>query len=333
MTKKIVLVSVLAILILTGAIFALSGRNTVESNPASPSFKTAQSSIKEGVFKTSESQSQGVQAGVQSTEQQNNATDKATGSVTWNKDRAERWQRAKNNPTLEQQIVELLNDGDLESPRFALYIKRICVLASGNQGLRSIPREGMSEAVKELNWQISEASIQRSLSISDKVLARCGNLGGLFVDNRLIDAITKSRAAGSALALAPTESKIGNDAQLTALNTVLRSPELAAVWLAERQFFFMKSAESAGYLEGLNGSEKNAVTWTVICNFGSDCADNGLSRLDACLSSDLCGGNSVAEAVADAVGKDKVQIIAARANRLGLDLAAAGSNFFKPRPK
>jgi hypothetical protein len=334
MTKKTVLVSLLAIPILAGTVLILSGRGILDNSLIAPLFKPAYSSAGQAVIKVTEPQSEDARPGKQLPKQQKGVTDKISLSVALNNNRAERWQRAKKGAMLEQRFIELLSDGDLESPRFAMHIQHMCLRAKKYQeGSNLVTKENLREYMKWVNPEMSDASIANILLLNSKFSARCGDLGNFSYNDVTFEVFQKARVAGSVLLAAPSSSKIDSETELTALNSVLRSPELAAVWLAARHLLFTKAAESAGYFVGLNGSERDAVTWTAICNFGGDCADDGLTRLDACLTSYLCGGNSVAEAVADAVGKDKVQTIAARANKLGLDLAVAGSDFFKSRPK
>jgi hypothetical protein len=333
MIKKIGLIFFIGAVILTGGIFLTPlGRGLIESNPV-----TAISSAKNfpSDYPASKSQTP-IGAHTQTSKSLSGIQNSDAGGIaplaTLESSRAERWRQVKKATSLEQQFIKLLNDRDVESPRFAMYLNNICSTSKNRQSQGPITREELKAYTKVSGSEMSEESITNSFTLSDKFSSRCSELGSIPNMVKAIEAVKKARASGSVLSLAPYLS-IENEEQLTALGKVLENPELASVWLAQRRLLFMGVAENEGYFEGLNSNEKIAVLWTVICNFGADCADDGITRLDACLSSYLCGGNSVAESITDAVGKDKVPIIAARANKLSLDLAAAGADFFKPRQK
>jgi hypothetical protein len=333
MKNKIVLISVLVIALLTGVIFALSGAGIIKANPIISLSKPTNSSSGHTVDDSSKSQKVDARMRTVQPEQQSISNNEAPLSAALNYDRAERWHRAKKAPALEQMYIDLINDGDIESPSFGLYINQLCMSVKGIEKGEASAGKILRELTKGIGIEMSDASIANSYLLGDKFSVRCGNLGNERNMAKATEAVKKAGAAGSVLASSLKSPKVESDAEFAALNIVLRRPELAAVWLAERNGLFRSIANGAGYLDELTRTEKIAVIWTVICNFGGDCADDGASRLDACFSSYLCDGNSVAEAVASAVGKEKVPIIAARANKLGLDLAAAGSDFFKQRPK
>jgi hypothetical protein len=268
--------------------------------------------------------------------------------------RITRWRNAKSASSITSQIEQLLVDGDLESPRFAYSLFRLCERANDQKSSEQVPEEAVRIRLKEYEngkshvapvtpeeWRMTLAIVNSGLSkntvvkkraLSDSFAARCGGSMSDELGLKLVNAIEKSSKAGSALSNAPY-GQLKSDSSFAALEKVLRDPSLASVWLPIKRDFLDDAAKSAGYFEGLNNEDQKALVWMVICNFGSDCADDGITRLNACLSSHLCDGNSVAESVANAVGKDKVPIIAARANKLSLDIAAGGANFFRPRPK
>jgi hypothetical protein len=246
--------------------------------------------------------------------------------------RGEQWRIAKKTSSFDSAILDLLNDGNIESPRFALYLSLMCSAAEGRKSDGPISRDELREYSRALGLGLNEEGVTKSFDLSNRFSARCGAAGSAATRGKIMDAVEKARSDGSLLVLAPYLT-IDSDSQSAALNKVLNNSDLASVWLAQRHSLLISSAENTGYFEGLNLREKNAVAWTLVCNFGGDCADDGITRLNACLNSYFCAGNSVAEAVANAVGKERVPIIAARANKLALDLALAGSDFFKPRPK
>jgi hypothetical protein len=264
--------------------------------------------------------------------------------------RSTRWRNAKSALSINAQIQQLLNDGDLENPRFAYSLFMLCEQASLNKSSEQVPEEALQVRLKEYangkpfvapitpeEMRMSRAIIDSGLSkntvvkkraLSDSFAARCGGLMSDELGLKLVNAIENSIKAGSVLGNAPY-GDLKSDSSFAALEKVIRDPDLASVWLPIKRDFLDNAAQKAGYFEGLNNDDQKALVWMVICNFGGDCADDGITRLDACLTSYLCDGNSVAEAVANAVGKDKVSIIAARANKLSLDLAISGAGFFK----
>ncbi len=270
--------------------------------------------------------------------------------------RSIRWKKAKSALSINAEIEQLLIESDVENPRFAYNLFLLCEQANENKSSEQLPREVVQQRLKEYangkpkpndtqvtpyEWRLthaivdagySENTVAKKRALSDKFAARCGGPVSEELGIKVARAIDDSAKAGSALANAPY-GELRSEASFAALEKVLRDPSLAAVWLPIKRGFLGNIAENAGYFEGLNDNDKNALLWLVICNFGSDCADDGITRLDACLNAYLCDGNSVAESVANAVGKDKVPIVAARANKLSLDLAAAGASFFKPRQK
>lgn len=262
--------------------------------------------------------------------------------------RSDRWRLVKSSTSLESSVLGLTNDSDVEAVMFSLHLKLLCnksvfftdkdpTVAIYNPTGESY-RDFLRRLNKESNKGLTEESISKAVALKDEFARRCGqatNSG--FASSETKAAIQKSRAAGGALILSPINSKSfegeGATARLSALDTVLRDRDLAPIWLAQRFSIFQDFADKAGYFEGMTYSEQQALGWTVICNFGGDCNDNGITRLDACLTSQLCAGSSVAEAVASSIGADKVGTVAARANKLALDLAASGANFFKSIPK
>lgn len=262
--------------------------------------------------------------------------------------RAERWRLAKNASSLDQSILSLATDADIEAPIFLAYLIGLCsksVSFTAKDPLQSVINPtGMtySDVLRSLNKAfdkgLAEETIAKAIALKEEFALRCGKAIDItFTGDALQNASQRSRAAGGVLISSPINSKSfegeGAAARLSALDKVLRDRDLPPIWLAQRFPIFQEFAEKAGYFDGMNYSEQQAIGWTVICNLGGDCNDNGTTRLDACLTSQLCGGNSVAESVASAIGAEKVADVAARANRLALDLAAAGSDFFKPRSK
>jgi hypothetical protein len=262
--------------------------------------------------------------------------------------RAERWRLAKSAPLLDQSVLSLVNDADIETPMFLAYLTGLCgksVSFTAKDPLQSVINPtGMtySDVLRSFNKtfsrQLTEETISKAVALKEEFALRCGKaIDMTFAGDGIRNAAQKSRAAGGALILSPTNSlsfeSEGAAARITALDKVLHDSSLASIWLSQRFSLFKDAAESAGYFQGLNYQEELSVAWTVICNFGGDCNDNGITRVDACLTSHLCAGSSVAESVAGAIGADRVAIVAARANKLALDLAASGANFFKPLPK
>jgi hypothetical protein len=262
--------------------------------------------------------------------------------------RSDRWRLVKSSPSLESSILGLTNDSDVEAVMFSLHLKLLCnkaifftdkdpTAATYNPTGESY-RDFLRKLNKESDKRLTEESISKTIALKDEFARRCGQaINSAFASSETKTAIQKSRASGGVLLSSPINSKSfegeGAAPRLSALDTVLRDRDLAPIWLAQRFPIFQEFAEKARYFDGMNYSEQQAIGWTVICNLGGDCNDDGTTRLDACLTSQLCGGNSVAESVASAVGAEKVADVASRANRLALDLAAAGSDFFKPRSK
>jgi len=267
---------------------------------------------------------------------------------TMERSRSDRWRLLKSSSSLESSILNLTNDSDIEAVMFSLHLKLLCnksvfftdkdpTLAIYNPTGESY-RDFLHKLNKESDKGLTEESISKAIALKDEFARRCGQaINPGFASSETKAAIQKSRGAEGALISSPVNSKSfegeGAAARLSALDVVLRDRDLAPIWLAQRFDIFQAFAEKAGYFEGMKYSEQQALGWTVICNFGGDCNDNGITRLDACLTSQLCAGNSVAESVAGAIGADRVAIVAARANKLALDLAASGANFFKPLPK
>lgn len=261
-----------------------------------------------------------------------------------------RWRNAKSALSIDVHIQQLLDNGDLESPRFAYSLFMLCEQASQNKSSEQVPEEALRVRLKEyangrpvvapitleemrmataiIDSGLSKNTVLKKRALSDSFAARCGASMSDELGLKLVNAIENSGKAGSVLSNAPY-GDLKSDSSFAALEKVIRDPDLASVWLPIKRDFLDNAAQKAGYFEGLNNDDQKALVWMVICNFGGDCADDGITRLDACLTSYLCDGNSVAEAVANAVGKDKVSIIAARANKLSLDLAISGAGFFE----
>jgi hypothetical protein len=275
-------------------------------------------------------------------------------SPTRHSKRSTSWRNAKSALSIDARIEELLNDGDLESPRFAYSLFLLCEQANENKSSEQVTQDALRLRLSEyangkpfiapttpeemrmsraiIDSGLSKNTVAKKRALSDSFAARCGGSMSDELGLKLVNAIENSVKAGSALSNAPYGDLKG-DSSFAALEKVIRDPDLASVWLPIKRDFLDNLAQRAGYFEGLNNDDQKALMWMVICNFGGDCADDGITRLDACLTSYLCDGNSVAEAVANAVGKDKVSIIAARANKLSLDLAASGAALFKPPPR
>jgi hypothetical protein len=332
MTKKIFFVLFLGIIILAGVLLLIPpGSGLIQSHvvpiPGSASIPT-----NTAVSGLSVAKGPAPQQTQSPTKTQTNATNEMPVLMMATSDRAERWRQIKKATAIEQQILELLNGNDLENPRFAFNLYASCLLAKGRQDRESFSRDNIRFMSKAYDTGMSEEAITKSFALSDNFAIRCGEAGGEKMRDIVSKAVQKARIAGSVLANAPYLS-IENDTQLGALDKVLRSPELASEWLSGRRSIFKDAAANNGYLEGFNEREKNAVTWTVVCNLGGDCDDDGITRLNACISSDFCAGNSVAESIVDAVGENKMPLVAARANKIALELVTNGASFFKPRPK
>ncbi len=347
MIKKTLCIALIAIVVLAGLLFLtqpqtqLPFHNSIQTRSTNQDDSVAAKQA-DTVITLKGSQVEAIKA------ERGSASMNLLPSTAAGQGRSDRWRLVKSSLSLEPSILGLTNDSDVEAVMFSLHLKLLCnkaifftdkdpTAATYNPAGESY-RDFLRKLNKESSKGLTEESISKAIALKDEFARRCGgatNSG--FASSETKAAIQKSRDANGALISSPINSKSfdgeGAAARLSALDIVLRDRDLAPIWLAQRFHIFQDFAEKAGYFEGMKYSEQQALGWTVICNFGGDCNDNGIVRLDACLTSQLCGGNSVAEAVADAVGQDKVPIIAARANRLGLDLAAAGSDFFKPRPK
>ena len=250
--------------------------------------------------------------------------------------RTERWQRAKKSLSFEQTITELLNDNDPESPALALHLNITC---SEAHAYKSIAR-----SIAEEERRLSPKNAGDIIPPDDKIplksvsfIERCGTVGagaGAGAPGagmgRINDAIQKALAAGS-VSTSTGRLKIETAAEHDALNKLLLNPELTYVWLARHSWLFLDAAKNKGYLEDLE-DQRYALFYTVVCNFGADCADDGVTRFNACLLGKLCVGNSVAESVAAKVGADQIGLIAERADKIALEIATNRADFFKPRP-
>lgn len=262
--------------------------------------------------------------------------------------RAERWRLAKTASSIDQSILSLVNDADVETPIFLAYLIGLCsksvAFTTKDPFQSTINPTGMTYSDvlrafnKEFNKGLTEETISKAVALKEEFALRCGKaIDMTFAGDAVRNAAQRSRAAGGALISSPTNFQAfeneGAASRMLALDKVLHDSSLAPIWLSQRLSLFKDAAENAGYFQGLSYQEELSVVWTVICNFGGDCNDNGTTRLDACLTSQLCAGNSVAESVTSAVGVDKVGNIASTANKLALDLSANGADFFKRRVK
>lgn len=248
--------------------------------------------------------------------------------------RKESWRRMENAHSLEQSISALLNDSDIESPMFALHLKLICGNATFFTSKDNPAKITYQEYLRGMNTGLTEEGIAKANALQEAFASRCGRAGEtLFLSDEMRAAIQKSKSEGGALALSFSSASsldgIKTAGQLAALTKVLRNPDLAPIWLTQKFFLFTETAKNAGYFEGLTIDEERAVGWTVICNFGADCSDGGATRFYACRQSYFCSGGSVAESIKNLLGEDKIIIVTARANKLALDLAAGGADFFK----
>ncbi len=350
MTKKIILILFSMVIILTGFLFLTPSGKTLPrheraetTTPLINDFKKDSLSVKSGVETTA----------LSSALRQANTSEKSPFAME-ESTRSSRWKKAKSALSINAEIEQLLIESDVENPRFAYKLFLLCEQVNESKSSEQLPAEAVQQRLKEYangrphvtqitpyEWRLthaivdagySENTVAKKRALSDKFAARCGGPVSEALGIKVAGSIDNSAKAGSALANAPY-GDLRSEASFAALEKVLRDPSLASVWLPIKRDFLGEIAENAGYFEGLNDNDKKALLWLVICNFGSDCADDGITRLDACLNAYLCDGNSVAESVANAVGKDKVPIVAARANKLSLDLAAAGAGFFKSRQK
>lgn len=357
MTKKTIFIATLVLLILAGFLFLTPpGKELINyggtRSAASRSNDANVTNMAGG--SVSDSSKSPPTAG------QNGANDKSTPTVADNT-RSNRWKNARGAPSITAQIEKLLSEGDVENPRFAYSFVWLCEQATNIKNSAQISDQAAESRFKEItnemangkpypppatpeewlmtvaigNLSLKKDVREKKLALSTGFAERCDGATSEELKSRVIKAIGNSGKAGSSLTNAPYGSS-KSDASFVALDKVIRDPSLASVWLPIQKSRLEEAIKNAGYLEGLdnkNNKDKTALAWTVICNFSGDCADGGTTRLDACLSSQLCEGSSVAESVAISVGKDKVPIIAARANQIALDLAASGAGFFKPRPK
>ena len=157
----------------------------------------------------------------------------------------------------------------------------------------------------------------------------------MFALSEFKEGIGKSRLQGSALALAPNslkELEAGLTAQsYDALDRTLKDRDLAPVWLAKNFWEFRQLPAVKAFLSDLPSEAQHAVAWLAICNLGGGCEEGGLTRLDACLTSQLCAGGSVEESVAHVLGADNMPQLTARANQLGFSILANGAVFFIPK--
>jgi hypothetical protein len=347
MTKKTLYIVLIAIVLLAGLLFLTQPRTQLPFNNSIQTRSTNQDGSvvakqADKAITLKSSQVEVIKA------EHGSAPKNLPQLPTVERGQSDRWRLLKSSPSLESSILGLTNDSDVEAVMFSLHLKLLCnksvfftdkdpTLAIYNPTGESY-RDFLRKLNKESDKGLTEESISKAIALKDEFARRCGQaINSGFASSETKAAIQKSRDAKGALISSPINSKSfegeGAAARLSALDIVLRDRDLAPIWLAQRFPIFQDFAERAGYFEGMKYSEQQALGWTVICNIGGDCNDNGITRLDACLTSQLCAGSSVAEAVASAIGADKVGTVAARANKLALDLAASGAGFFKPLPK
>jgi hypothetical protein len=350
MTKKIIFIAFLALIILAGFLFLTPPAKTLTNHDDIRSTAPLSSDV----TTNSLSGSRGAEGPKPASSVRPTIASEKYLLAKEVSSRSTRWRNAKSAWSITTQIEQLLINGDLESPRFAYSLFRLCEQANEQKSSEQVPEEAVRFRLKEYEngkphtapvtpeeWRMtlaivdsrhSKNTVMKKRALSDSFAARCGGSMSDKLGLKIVNANENSIKAGSLLSNAPY-GDLRSDSSFVALEKVLRDPSLASVWLPIKRDFLDDAAKRAGYFEGLNNDDQKALVWMVICNFGGDCDDDGITRLDACLSSHLCDGNSAAESVANAVGKDKVLIIAARANKLSLDLAAVGANFFKPRSK
>lgn len=350
MAKKIIFIALFMMLILAGFLFLTPpGKKLLDDSGLQRVTAVPNNGTKTGLSGSNALET--AQSNV--TVRQSGSNDPPTPSLVKDS-RSARWRSAKSASSIPAQIEQLLSDSDVENPRFAHRLFTLCEWANDQKSSEQMSVEVAKRRLKELenrspttdpfareslilygtiaNSQLSKSTAAKKGAISDSFVSRCGGPMSNELGIKIAKAIDNAGRAGAALSDAAF-GDLKSDASFVALDKVISEPTLASVWLPTKAYMIEDAAKSAGYLEGFNDEDKAALTWMVVCNFGGDCADDGTTRLNACLSSHLCEGSSVAESVAIAVGKDKLPIIAARANQIALDLAANGAGFFKPRPK
>lgn len=248
------------------------------------------------------------------------------------------WRKAMHAAKLDDSIMNLLSDSNPESVMIAHHIKTSCISAGSYSDAATIGAT-YEQYLRTSNTGLSEEGIRKAIKLHDRHVVRCGRATDiLFAIEEFRAQSKRARAQGGLLVSAPLAFRGDYENGLTAdardaLHKVLKDPDLAPGWLTSNFYNFKENASIAGHFAGLSNDEAHGVTWLAICNYGAGCDDESVTRMMACYGSQFCAGNSVAEAISDSLGANRMPLIAERANQLGISVLNNGANFFKPRIK